>query len=115
MGKWRGADRIDANQKLIMADLRRPEAKGWLSVVSTHSVGKGFGDIVVGVAGRNFIFEIKISGSGRLSDDESTFHADWNGHIEVVTSAKDVVNSLLRQLPSNLKVVPLLHKLLSSL
>lgn len=115
MGKWRGADRIDANQKEIMKDLRRPEAKGWLSVVSTHQIGKGFGDICVGVAGRNFLFEIKTSDRGRLTDDETTFHADWNGQIEVVYTAKDVIHSLLRQLPSNLKVVPLLHVLLSSL
>jgi hypothetical protein len=48
--------RADSNQKEIMDMCRKIPA---LSVFSTHTIGKGFPDIVIGFKGINYLIEIK--------------------------------------------------------
>lgn len=84
--------RTDGNQAEIVRKLR---ARGY-SVADTHEVGNGFGDIVVGAAGVNFLFEIKDPASDRwiklqkrkLEGKEKTFHEEWKGQIHVIETAE---------------------------
>ena len=48
--------RTDANHKQIIDQIRQIS---FTSVFSTHELGKGFPDIVVGFRGINYLFEIK--------------------------------------------------------
>lgn len=86
------AKRIDGNQQEIVKALR----KIGYSVFITSSVGQGFGDIVLGAHGRNFIFEIKDGkkhlSQQRLTNPESLFHAVWKGQIDVITSVDDAID-----------------------
>ena len=69
-----------------------------LSVYSTHMVGKGFPDIVVGYKGKNYLFEIKDGdkpkSATKLTESERKFHNGWNGQIDVVYSFNDILNVL---------------------
>jgi hypothetical protein len=68
----RRAKKIDANQKEIIANLR----KCGFRVRSTASIGDGFPDIIVQARGCNFLFEIKMPGE-KLTDNEEEFFAEW--------------------------------------
>jgi len=57
--------KVDANQKQIVNALR----KCGYSVLHLHTLGKGAPDIVVGVSGMNYLFEIKsVVGRSYLKD-----------------------------------------------
>lgn len=100
MGK--GGKRVDGNQPAIVAELR---GLGY-TVADTHEVGEGFGDIVVGAQGLNFVFEIKdpsslrwVKNQGRkLQGKEKTFHAEWKGQITVIESAAEAAALIERTL-----------------
>jgi hypothetical protein len=64
-----------------------------MSVASTANLGKGFPDIIVGLAGKNFLLEIK-SGEGKLSPDEKEWHQHWSGQVAVVRSLDDCLIEL---------------------
>lgn len=93
------AKRVDANQPEIVEALR---SVGYL-VTSTHEVGKGFPDIVVGGIDRNpqhvtfglptiWLIEIKNpKGKNKLSDDEQDFHQRWEGYVHVVRSVDEAL------------------------
>lgn len=82
------AKRIDVNQPEIVKGLREYEG---VSVKDIHALGKGIPDILVGVFGKNILFEIK-SGVGELTPDEVEFYADWCGQVSVIRSVEDAVN-----------------------
>lgn len=87
----RRAARVDANQAEIVEALRGiPD----LSVAVTSELGRGFGDIVVGYRGFNFIFEIKLDDAQPLTDDQREFHAGWRGQIQKVCTLKEIVSTL---------------------
>ena len=77
---------MDANQPKLVEDLR---ALGY-SVAVTSSLGGGFPDIVVGVRGRNFLFEIKdpekVPSKRKLTQDEADFHYGWKGQVCTITT-----------------------------
>lgn len=62
------------------------------SVVDTHEVGGGFGDLVVGVAGITELVEVKTE-DGELLPSQKTFHRDWRGSkVVIVRTREDVIN-----------------------
>jgi hypothetical protein len=58
-------------------------------------LGGGFGDIVVGFRGENFIFEIKDElkppSKRRLTPAEQKFHDAWEGQIDVIKNADEAM------------------------
>jgi hypothetical protein len=87
--------KTDANHKRIIDSCRKiPQ----LSVFSTHTIGKGFPDIVIGYKGINYLIEIKDGdkpkSQTKLTEDEITFHKKWNGQICIVYSFQDIINIL---------------------
>lgn len=78
---------LDANHKQIVAAL---EAGG----CSVESIGRPV-DIVVGRAGRNYLFEIKTP-KGKLRATQERFFAKWRGHAGILRSVEDVQAFLLR-------------------
>jgi hypothetical protein len=87
--------RTDANHKEIIDKLRQFPA---LSVFSTHMVGKGFPDIVIGYKGMNYLVEIKDGAKSKsrkkLTDDEIKFHVGWFGQIMIAENIDDVLRLL---------------------
>ena len=82
--------RVDANQKEIVTELR----KRGFSVLHTHQL-KGCFDILVGVGGRNFAFEIKDpskpKSARKLTDGEQLFFDQWQGQVNVALTVEDVL------------------------
>lgn len=87
--------KTDANHKEIMNAFRQIP---YLSVFSTHMVGKGFPDIVVGYRGINLLVEIKDGKKSpsqrKLTKDEMVFHRQWNGQVIVITCVEDIYKLL---------------------
>ena len=74
--------KTDSNHKELMDMIRKiPNA----SVFSTHTLGKGFPDIVIGYKGLNYLVEIKDGNkpksAQKLTADEIKFHDSWKGQI----------------------------------
>lgn len=88
--------RTDSNHAEIIKALRKIPN---LSVFSTHEVGKGFPDIVIGYKGINYLIEIKDGkkppSARKLTDSEVKFHQDWRGQIKIVNNLDEVLNLLL--------------------
>lgn len=88
--------RTDRNHAEIINALRKIPN---LSVFSTHEVGKGFPDIVVGYKGINYLIEIKDGNkppsARKLTDAELQFHSNWRGQIKIVNNLDEVLNLLL--------------------
>ena len=84
--------RTDANHKEIVDSIRKIPS---LSVFSTHMVGKGFPDIVIGYKGINYLVEIKdgakTKSQKKLTEDEIRFHQSWFGQINVCECVEDVL------------------------
>ena len=87
--------KTDNNHKRIIDNCRKiPQ----LSVFSTHTIGKGFPDIVIGYKGKNYLIEIKDGdkpkSQTKLTEDEIKFHDKWKGQICIVYSFDDILNIL---------------------
>jgi hypothetical protein len=84
--------RVDNNQKDIVQNCKRYKD---LSVFDTHSIGRGFPDIVVGYQGKNYLFEIKNLANGRhnakLTSSEVKFHNEWTGQVNIVFNHQDIL------------------------
>jgi hypothetical protein len=85
--------KVDLNQQEIVRELR---ALGY-SVRHTHTIGKGFPDIVIGKYGRNLLVEIKREGEG-LTPDEYEFFETWKGTAMVGRSAEEIHNQFMELL-----------------
>ncbi|MEM9388727.1 MAG: hypothetical protein AAGA68_27040 [Pseudomonadota bacterium] len=87
----RRAAKVDDNQGDVVEALR----KCGCSVSSTAAVGNGFPDIVVGVAGRNYLLEIKdgskIPSKRQLTRDEKKFRDGWSGQVATVNSPDEAL------------------------
>lgn len=88
--------RTDRNHAEIINALRKIPN---LSVFSTHEVGKGFPDIVIGYKGVNYLIEIKDGNkppsARKLTEAELQFHFNWRGQIKIVNNFDEVLNLLL--------------------
>jgi hypothetical protein len=55
-------------------------------------------DIVVGVAGKNFMFEIKdgkkTASQKKLTPAQVKFHDEWNGQINVIENVENIGESV---------------------
>ncbi len=83
------AARVDANQSEIVEKLR----DAGCSVFVTSDVGQGFGDILVGLRGQNYLLEIKDGdkppSQRKLTPAEKRFSEDWRGQYGVVLDVAD--------------------------
>lgn len=87
----RRTHKVDSNQPEIVADLRKIGA----SVHSTAMVGNGFPDIVVGMFGQNWLFEIKDPekppSARKLTEKEKDFHDLWMGQVHEIMTTEDAL------------------------
>ena len=83
--------KADDNQPQIVKAFRQ---LGY-SVAHTHTIGKGFPDIVIGRAGVNTLVEIKdgskVKSQRQLTNDEKEFHEAWRGTVVIIESVEDVI------------------------
>jgi len=88
--------RTDSNHAEIIKALRKIPN---LSVFSTHEVGKGFPDIVIGYKGINYLIEIKDGNkppsARKLTPDEVKFHHEWHGQIKVIKNIDELLEIIL--------------------
>lgn len=87
----RRAAKADDNQPQIVKAFRQLG----FDVAHTHTIGKGFPDIVVGRNGINTLVEIKdgkkVKSQKQLTADEKEFHENWRGKIIIIESVEDVI------------------------
>ena len=85
------ASRIDKNQVEIVKAFR----KLGYSVAHTHTIGKGFPDLVIAKHGINTLVEVKdgekVKSQKKLTPDEVEFHDNWQGEIIIIESIDDVL------------------------
>ena len=87
----RRAARIDDNHTEIVDAFR---ALG-CSVLSLAPMGKGVPDLLIGVACRTYLVEVKdgskVPSARKLTPDEHRFQKSWLGQWTMVESVSDVV------------------------
>jgi Holliday junction resolvase len=90
----RRAAKTDANQQQVVKDLR----KLGFSVAVTSSLGKGFPDLVLGKANKNYLVELKDGNkppsARKLTPDEEVFIDGWRGRVIVAISTEDILNQI---------------------
>lgn len=91
----RRAGRIDANQGLIVAALRKVGA----SVAITSGAGNGLPDLLVGFRGETYLLEVKdgtkAPSAKRLTPDEAYFVAHWTGRpVVIVETPEDALRAI---------------------
>lgn len=86
--------RIDQNQKDIIERLR----SGGYSVCSIARAKDGAPDIIVGVNGKNFLFEIKNKnseyGRKKLKPVQQNFISSWKGQVNIVYDLSEILEIL---------------------
>lgn len=87
--------KADNNQSELVKQMRKiPGVK----VAHTHTVGKGFPDVVISFRGTNYLLEIKDpskpKSARKLTPDEERFHGEWTGSIHIVETLNDVLKIL---------------------
>jgi hypothetical protein len=84
--------KVDNNQAQLVKQMRKIPG---LTVAHTHTVGKGFPDVLVAYKGVNYLFEIKdpakAKSARKLTEDEQKFHKGWTGQIAIVETLDDVL------------------------
>lgn len=89
------AKRVDRNQREIVRRLR----EHGLSVLITSDLGHGAPDLVAGLSGMTFLFEVKdgakIPSKQKLTPMEQKFSEEWRGHYEILKSLDDVDNFVI--------------------
>ena len=82
--------KIDDNQRQIVMDLR----KLGYSVALLSSCGNGIPDILVGLNGENFLFEIKRDQKQKLNPYQVEFFNKWKGQVKLVTTIDEILNEI---------------------
>jgi len=86
--------KADTNQSKIVKVLRAVGA----TVTSTHQLGKGFPDIVVGYKGHNYLLEIKDGdkppSQRKLTADEQEWHDKWRGTVKIVNNETEALTAI---------------------
>jgi len=97
--------RVDENQSAIVSVFR----KAGCSVFPTHSVGKGFPDLVLGFNGWNVLVEVKDGSKSpskqKLTADELAFFHTWKGTVHIVTCDSEAI-ALVNKYRSHLRLHP---------
>lgn len=94
----RYAKRVDANHAQVVKEFKEllPEA----SVFDLSGAGRGIPDILVGLNGFNYLFEIKDGSkppsARKLTKAQEKLHAEWKGQICVITSAAQMLVEIAR-------------------
>ena len=90
----RRAARVDGNQAEIVSALRGAGC----SVCVLSAVGEGCPDLLVGYRGYNFLFEVKDPEQPKhrheLTDEQVEFHASWQGQVQKVFSAGEILRAI---------------------
>src|SRR5882762_3802599 len=85
------AKRVDANQMEIVKFLRSIGA----SVCNISSFGEGAPDLIVGLFGKNFLWEVKdgkkFKSQQKLTPAEEKFHLGWKGQVCIIRSIDDAL------------------------
>lgn len=85
--------RSDTSQAQILQDLKTLG----ISYTDLHQVGKGCPDLIVGIEGFNFFFEIKNSVNGRLTPSEVEWTDAWKGQVHLTWSTGDILGYITTQ------------------
>lgn len=93
------AAKIDANQPEITQAFRSMGC----SVQHLHSVGQGCPDLLVAIAGINFLVEVKDGAKPpskqKLTPDQIDWHCQWRAPVYIVNSvatAVDLVQKIIK-------------------
>lgn len=91
MGYQRINAKVDSNHPQIVKELRK------LKGVTVRSVAtiKNFLDIIVGYAGKNYLFEIKDPdkppSARKLTPGEQKFMDEWTGQADLALTTEDIL------------------------
>ncbi len=94
----RWASKVDAKHATIAKELRQAGC----SVAHLFRL-KGVGDILVGIHGACYLFEIKSDkkishrSAGKLTPDEKKFVDTWRGQHDVIESAEEALAVIRRE------------------
>ena len=90
----RRAAKVDDNHKAIVKALRGCGC----SVVSLAAVGVGCPDLLVGLAEKNYLLEVKDGNkppsARKLTHDQRHFFATWRGQAVVVTNVDQALEAV---------------------
>lgn len=84
--------RVDKNQPQFTKSMRKRNA----SVALTHTVGSGYPDASLGVAGVSFLVELKSDKKSKLTKDEKGFHEIWKGQLFVCVDENEFIEKALK-------------------
>lgn len=104
----RYAKRVDDNHAAVVADFKAliPEA----SVFDLSGAGRGITDLIVGLNGFNYLFEIKDGSkppsARKLTPAQEEFHSGWKGQILVVHNANQMAAEIARVQNANSDAAP---------
>ena len=94
----RYAKRVDANHSEVVAEFKEllPEA----SVFDLSGAGRGIPDILVGLNGFNYLFEIKDGSkppsARKLTKAQQELHSTWQGQICVIHNAGQMLADIAK-------------------
>lgn len=94
----RYAKRVDDNHAKVISEFRAlvPEA----SVFDLSGAGRGVADLLVGLAGFNYLFEVKDGSkppsARKLTKAQQEFHSGWKGQILTIHNANQMVAEIHR-------------------
>jgi hypothetical protein len=87
--------RVDANQAEIVQALRLAGC----TIQHLHTVGHGCPDLLVGIAGVNYLLEVKDGqkppSKRKLTPDEIAWHEQWSGQVAIVYNVDEALAIVL--------------------
>jgi hypothetical protein len=91
------ARKIDTNQPKIVDQLRQCG----ISVQILSAVGKGCPDLMCGVNGRTYCFELKNPDQPKsaqaLTAEEVIFKNEWKGHYAIIRTIEEALEEINRR------------------
>ena len=79
--------RADGNQEKLLKELRK--IPGLSVQVVGHLIDQY--DLVVGMRGRSYLFELKSNEKAKLRESQKNFSRIWTGHWERVETLADIM------------------------
>jgi|ETNvirenome_6_85_1030632.scaffolds.fasta_scaffold211346_2 hypothetical protein len=81
----RQAARVDANQKEIVAALRK--------VATVYVIGLPV-DLAVGFRGKTYLLEVKTGRKKKLTKLQESFFSTWRGHVARVETVEEAFSAI---------------------